>query len=1400
MIESKFDAQPVQSGAYDACLEETALELAVDPASTEEMETADLKERLRLSKEARAVNSTGFDNHMNEVNMEVASSKAARAEVQNCSAQRISQSNEKADHANSELAVAKQSWADEREEMATIMTDLRKEATVSKECLSSAEEAMAVQRERLQQIEEARTADSTRFDTHMAEVKAQLASSEAARAEEWSGNTHRISLSDAKADRAINELVTGKKSWADERHQLATTIAGLREEVAECMDHLESAEGAMGMQQERLRRSEEARAADSTRFDTHIVEVNAQLASSEAARVKERKCSRQRLSSLNEKAGHAISQLVAAKRSWADERQELATIMTGLREDVKVSAERLVSTEEEIKVQRERLRKNEEVRVADSTRFNTYMAEVNAQLASSKAARMEQQKGDAQRLFSANERADHAMSELVTAKQSWTDERQEMDTTMTDLRENAKLSKERLVCTEDAMVTQQVTADERASTAVTKVTALEASVACLEKELAECKYAEHTSLARESILQKEVAELRNRAAEKRALEVDREAAFARERELQAAANDAIAAERAAWNVEREKSLQRYVKLEQEASALKIRELSAKKELRAMEAEAEKSALAGQTAVSDLENSLVKSKRALLAEQVAASARSLEIENEHASQLRAVHKRLALCEAARKEEREESALALSISEKKVAQTIEQLVAAEDARCGERNEMIARFATLQRESADGFKKHETAAEETIRALKAAIHQREASLQAELVNMRECLAAAEGRFDTEHAESTRYASRLRTLEGEINALRQRLVETDETQVKRRVNAEEDLRIVHQELGKLQTRAERENERNSDLVARCTELERIERDKQQELRLQAETLVKERNAANDLLRNQEIARTEERMTTAKEMSALKKVLNGLRRIELAEQRSLQVDRFVSFGCESTVAMDGDHQRQSTVAVGEKGTSRFEERNTGPGTSTAKSHAMMPQRSSASRREATHLKQGLSPDKNVPNTKKASPIDEVFGLASRTDHELLQGTRSAYTRGESSSASVSPVISSGQSTSSIDNHVMANQRSSASCRETIHLERDLPPNQCSRSTKQVPVIKGQSYIVTDVAYEPFQGTRSARARSKSSPASVSSVRSPDPVTRSAGDPAMAPQWSSALRCEAVHLDQGLLSNKYVRGTKQVPSINKESGLASGAEPEGFEGTRSACTRGEASSATVLSVRSLGPSTGSVEDHAMVPQWSFALCREATHLEQGLPPDRYVCNTKQIPVMSEVSGLTRGADFEALQGTRPMYTIGVSSCASVSSVMSSDMSTRAVEDHAMAPQRSSASRRELIHLEQGSLHSTFTRNQQVTATIEESDLATGAESEALQGTRSMCTKGESSSPSISPSLASGSGLHAMLPTAEVLRATVRPEEVRLGRDLGRPHVATRISTTRNEAFSSLDNS
>ena len=1180
---------------------------------------------------------------------------------------------------------------------------------------------------------------------------------------------------------------------------MAATMTGLREDSAECMEHLESAEEAMVAQRKHIQQNEEARAADSTRFDTHIAEVTAQLAYSEAARAEEKKTSAERISSSDAKAVCAVSELVAAKKSWADERQEMAATMTGLREDAAECMEHLESAEEAMVAQRELLRKSEESRTVDSTRFDTRLAKVTAQLAYSEAARVEELKRNDQRFSFSNKRTERAISELVEAKQSWSNERQEMAKTSTDLRKDMAECKDRLVSTENVMATQQVAANERVSTAEMKASSLEANVACLENDLAECKRAEHTSLARESTLQKERVKLHARIAEQGALEIDREAAFARERGLQAAANDAIAAERAAWDAERVASHQCHVKLKKDASALENRELIARKATRALQAEAEKSAQARKTLESELENSFVKSRRALLAEQAAASARSSTAKNEHASQLREVHERLTLCEAARKKEQGESALALSISEEKVSHTIQQWVEGEDARCAERNELTARLATLQGESEDNLNKHDTSAEETKGALKAVVHQREASLQAEVANMRERLEAAEGRFDTEHAENTRCASRLHTLGREANALRQHLVEAEEAQVAQRTKTAKDLRVLHQEIGKLKSRSERETKKNSDLVARLTDVERIQCDKQEGLRLEMATLVTERNTANDLLRDQELARTKERRTTAREMSALKNVLNRLWSIELAEERSLQVDR-LTLGSNLTVAIDGDHERQSTVPLGAEGISQLAGKTTVPASSTVESHGMAPQWSSPLRREAMHLEQGFLPDKYVCSIKQASTIEEVSGLTSGAEYEPSHGRRSAYTRGESTPARVSSVRSSDPGTSSIENHVMANERSFASRHENIHFDQDLPPDTCAPSSEQEPAIKEQSYTATDGADTPVQGTRSACMGGESSPASVSSARSPDPGTRFVGDHTMAPQRSSALHREPVHVDQGLLSNMCARSTQQVPPINEASSLASIAEHEGFQGTRSACTRGEASFETVSSVRNSDKTTRSVEDHTMVPQRSSELRCEAIHLEQGLPPGKCVRNTKQNPAVDEVSTRTTSVKHDSLQAITSKYTRVESPSASISPAKSSDPGTIPVEDHAIAPQRSSTSRRELTHLEKGILPGTLTRNIQKTAITEKSDLATGKECEYLEGTRSAFTKGDSSSSSVSPFLVSGTGLlHAMPVTAEVLCATDHLEEVRLERDGGRSHVAAKTSTTRKEVFASLNN-
>lgn len=89
------------------------------------------------------------------------------------------------------------------------------------------------------------------------------------------------------------------------------------------------------------------------------------------------------------------------------------------------------------------------------------------------------------------------------------------------------------------------------------------------------------------------------------------------------------------------------------------------------------------------------------------------------------------------------------------------------------------------------------------------------------------------------------------------QRLVEAEDTLVTQRTKATEDLRVVHEEFGKLQTSAEKLNKHDTALAERFTELERVQPGRLERLTSQAAMLAQERDTENGLSGGQRIDRT---------------------------------------------------------------------------------------------------------------------------------------------------------------------------------------------------------------------------------------------------------------------------------------------------------------------------------------------------------------------------------------------------------------------------------------------------------------------------------------------------------------------------------------------------------------
>lgn len=104
----------------------------------------------------------------------------------------------------------------------------------------------------------------------------------------------------------------------------------------------------------------------------------------------------------------------------------------------------------------------------------------------------------------------------------------------------------------------------------------------------------------------------------------------------------------------------------------------------------------------------------------------------------------------------------------------------------------------------------------------------------------------------------------------LTQRLVEAEETLKPHSTKANEDLRIIHEEFGKLLTSTEKENKQNTALRARFTDLERVQPGMLESLTFEAVMLAKKRDTANGLLKYQILSVAKKRTSAARENYAL--------------------------------------------------------------------------------------------------------------------------------------------------------------------------------------------------------------------------------------------------------------------------------------------------------------------------------------------------------------------------------------------------------------------------------------------------------------------------------------------------------------------------------------------------
>lgn len=188
--------------------------------------------------------------------------------------------------------------------------------------------------------------------------------------------------------------------------------------------------------------------------------------------------------------------------------------------------------------------------------------------------------------------------------------------------------------------------------------------------------------------------------------------------------------------------------------------------------------------------------------------------------------------------------------------------------------------------------------MKALNVVAQYREVRSEVEMVSMRERLLVTKGRSRSEHAQNTRLSSRLQEL-GQCNDIAALSGSRRDTSYP---EDEDNCRPPRRTRGRRKAPDVSCNTKkhNTALVERFTDVERVQSDKLERLTSEATTLARERDTANCLLKNPHMTRTKERATAARNQSALEKVLNDLGKLELAEERFLQVYRSITPGCDS--------------------------------------------------------------------------------------------------------------------------------------------------------------------------------------------------------------------------------------------------------------------------------------------------------------------------------------------------------------------------------------------------------------------------------------------------------------------------------------------------------------------
>lgn len=515
---------------------------------------------------------------------------------------------------------------------------------------SAAQKATVELEDRLTKNEHARAgkqrAVSTFVTKNLAEISERLVSIETDRHAAEVEATQRVSLSEAKAREAAEDMAAAESSWAQQLEQLSARLTTLSDEATECKRRQVAVEQTMASQQvaaeektasmetrisgleEDLAETQRARDAASScnaQFETVTTELQERLAAEKYARDTDSAAAFTRESALREDVESLREQFSTESGAWqveriqackklADLEEEVAEIKTRdlvvkeTMENVRVESNTRVSAAQKAVMELEdSLAKSALTQAADqraaSARLDKMVAAHNARLMSMENARKAAELDSTQRITVSEAKGRQVAENMTAAKKSWAQQQELLSARLATLSDEAAECKRRHIGVEQTLATQEAEAKGRANS-------LKARIAGLENNLAESEHARDVASSCKAKLHAVTTELHERlASEKNLHDADREAMVARESALRnkvEGLHQRVLKEASARKVERTQLCQQVVVLKEDLAATEARALADQKAMEVMRKEVD-------TRISAVEKSWAAKLKACLVE-------------------------------------------------------------------------------------------------------------------------------------------------------------------------------------------------------------------------------------------------------------------------------------------------------------------------------------------------------------------------------------------------------------------------------------------------------------------------------------------------------------------------------------------------------------------------------------------------------------------------------------------------------------------------------------------------------------------------------------------------------------------------------------------------------------------